>query len=137
MSNIFMYSERTGPEFVTVNKTVKEYRAPTDESVKLLREMENKAKEQVIKAVAVVDNKFNCTIQVWQDSISDSIDVLVVFDLNNERLTAKHRIFMYQPKSVHEIVQELLKAISDEIARHLIKTSFPQTAVNLIGMHFR
>lgn len=137
MFDTYTYRARSGPEFVTVNKTVKEYRAPTDESIKLLREMESKAKEQVIKAIAVVDNKFNCSIQMWQDSLSCSFDILVAFDLNGERLTAKHRIFMHEIKDTHEVVQELLKAVSDEIARHLIRTSFPKTAANMLCEHFK
>ena len=55
---VFVPVERTRTEYVTRNVNVTEHRAPTDESVKLLREMEAKAEAEVIKAVAVGNQSF-------------------------------------------------------------------------------
>ena len=46
---IILAPGRTRTEYVT--REVHEHRAPTDESVKLLREMEQKARDQVIEAI--------------------------------------------------------------------------------------
>lgn len=123
------------PSVVNVNKTVKEYRAPTDDSVKLLREMESKAREQVIKAVAVVDNKFNCNIQVLQDNLSARILIRVIFDLNGERLTVEHAVYPVRSFSYdqeEEILQACIKAISDATAKHLLKCSIASGCLSVL-----
>lgn len=72
---------RTRTEYVTTT----EKRAPTDESVRLLREMEAKAREQVDAAVRVDGNGFSALAHLEFDCMSDQNVVRIHFDLNARR----------------------------------------------------
>lgn len=68
--------------------TITEKRAPTDESVRLLREMEAKAQAEVLKAVSITDNGFDCVIHQFRDHLSDLMRWRAVFKLNGKQMTA-------------------------------------------------
>jgi hypothetical protein len=86
---IVLAPSRTQTQFVT--REVREHRAPTDESVKLLREMEQKAKDQVIEAVHVGDTTFECVVHKSRLPMDDAIEVMAIFSLNGKKLTVTHR----------------------------------------------
>lgn len=71
----------------TVNVTEK--RAPTDESVALLREMEAKAEAEVLKAVKVDANSFSCVVHHGLDNMSDRVLWRAIFDLNGKKMDVK------------------------------------------------
>ena len=77
---------------------VTENRAPTDESVRLLREMESAAKREVIKAVTVIDNSFNAVGHLMNDHLNDSISVRIVFTMNKKKVTTDARVYPEQSK---------------------------------------
>ena len=63
---------KDGPTYVT--KTTTEYRAPTDESVRLLKEMEEKAREKIIDSFTVNDTHFECKFFQEMDVVTQEID---------------------------------------------------------------
>jgi len=50
----------------TINKTIHEHRAPTDDSVKLLREMEDASKESIVGMCKIEDNTLNGVIVIFE-----------------------------------------------------------------------
>ncbi len=75
-------------KYVTRNVNITEKRAPTDESVKLLREMEAKAEAEVVKAVSVGNATFECVVHQSRDMMSDLMRWRAVFKLNGKQMTA-------------------------------------------------
>ena len=69
--NVVIVQQPARTEYVDRHVTVTEKRAPTDESVKLLREMEAKAEAEVVKAVSVSNSTFECVIHQQIDNLSD------------------------------------------------------------------
>ena len=53
--------------------TVTEKRAPTDESVRLLKEMEEKAREKIIDSFTVNDTHFECKFFQEMDVVTQEI----------------------------------------------------------------
>ncbi len=96
---------------ITEYRYVTEKRAPIDESVKLLREMEGAARAEVIKAVAVENNAFNCVFHHARDPASDRVMLKAVFMLNGHKMTAE----VSAPRDTN--VGETFVALRDEIAR--------------------
>ena len=66
-----------------------EHRAPTDESVRLLKEMQEKAEAKVLSALTIEGNGFNCVIHSMLDGMQWKTVVRAVFDLNGKRMTAE------------------------------------------------
>lgn len=67
---------------VNVRHDIHEHRAPTDASIKLLREMESAAQAKIVKSVAVQDNAFSCVVQHFKDFASDRDVFRAVWSLN-------------------------------------------------------
>ena len=77
------------PRTTYVDRHVTVNRAPTDESVKLLREMEAKAAAQVIQAVRVDNTIFSCVVHQSLDELSDRMRWRAVFKLNGHKMQAE------------------------------------------------
>ncbi len=77
-----------GPSHISVT----EKRAPTDESVRLLKEFEAEAKNKVLNAVSVKNTVFDGVLHHTHDLHSDKFRFACVFKLNGERMTASFEI---------------------------------------------
>ena len=73
-----------GKEHVPYVKTVNIGRAPTDESVKLLSEMELAAQERLMGLVNVQNNDFNFTAHLFNSPLSFDKKVNVRYELNGK-----------------------------------------------------
>ena len=74
---------KDGPTYVT--KTTTEYRAPTDESVRLLKEMEEKAHEKIINSISVRDCQVECQVIIEKDYMNRSNHYIVVYSMNGKK----------------------------------------------------
>lgn len=112
---IVIIEQPTRTEYVTREVNVHEHRAPTDESVALLREMESAAKDEVIKAVRVADTRFECVVHTWLDFMSDSTKYRAIFSLNGKNLTADAEM----PRGRHRPVKptDEFELLREEMAR--------------------
>lgn len=65
--------------------TIKEQRAPTDESVRLLREMEQKARDSVLQSVRVKDCPVDAVVHVHEDLLNGRTLFKVIYQINGAR----------------------------------------------------
>lgn len=79
-------------EYVTREVNVTERRAPTDESVRLLKEMETAAQAKVDQSIRLDGNGFECVVQIMEDAMSDERVARAVFTVNGRRLDAEARM---------------------------------------------
>lgn len=77
-------------EYVTRNVHV--HRAPTDESVRLLKEMEQAARDKVDHSIRLEGNGFECVVEIMLDNMSDQRIARAVFVLNGKRMDAEARV---------------------------------------------
>lgn len=114
-----LYLPPNRTEYVT--REVHEHRAPTDASVKLLREMEAEAKEQVVEAIRVGNTTFECVVHVMKNPLEDSLELRAIFSLNGKKLTAEHTS-RGQLGSVdrRKMFEGLRAAIADTISREVL-----------------
>jgi uncharacterized Fe-S cluster-containing radical SAM superfamily protein len=73
------------PRTIEVNSRTVEQRAPTDESVRLLREMEQKARAEILKTVRLDGNEFKAVIHHLRDELSLLDKYKIIFELNGEK----------------------------------------------------
>jgi hypothetical protein len=79
------YNVGVGPSSMTVT----EQRAPTDESVKLLREMEAAALQGILKTVDVKNNVVEGKVVFMRHSPLQDVKLIAVFKLNGKQFTCK------------------------------------------------
>lgn len=107
------------PDHIRAEITVTEKRAPTDESVRLLREMEAKAKAEVIKAVAINDNLFNGVIHTMFDALSYRTTVRLVYSMNGKKLTTDYHID--DSRSLDDSIAGLIDAVAQDVAIEILR----------------
>lgn len=110
----------SGPSHQSV--TVTERRAPTDESVRLLREMERAAQEKVSQAIRLENSPIDCVVHVQDNLISNDRDYCVFVKINGKRIEARKSFHM--DASQDEVAIGLLEAVSSAIASNLLARAF-------------
>lgn len=109
----------TRTEYVT--REVNIHRAPTDESVKLLKEMEQAAREKVVESIHVGDTKFECVVHTMLDNLSDEMIFQAVFTVNGKKMTAEHRHRVRERTDWNNgflsLADEVAKVIAEEVIR--------------------
>lgn len=122
--------DNTRTEHVSLTTTVHEHRAPTDESVRLLKEMEEKAERKLVESIHVGDTLVECVIHVWQDHASDCTRVRAVFKINGKQETAEHefrpsREYRGQQVIDANVWRAVQTKISDVIANRMLMAEIP------------
>lgn len=103
----------------TRDVTVTEQRAPTDESVRLLREMETVARDQIVEAMIVRDTALEATIHRMHDLASHRDIFRAVFSLNGVKLQACVYRDMgdYRSPWLTDLRDEIAKVIANEVLK--------------------
>lgn len=123
-------------EYVTRTVNVHEHRAPTDESVKLLREMEAKAEAEVLKAVSVESNGFTCVVHQSLDVMSDKVRWRAIFKLNGKPMTANTESDPRHERHMQDRLDQFAK-LRDEMAKVIATEVLSDAFVALMRERFK
>ena len=88
MINITNRPQAPYPQTVTVH----EHRASTDESIRLLAEMQEKARRSLIESVDVKDNQLSFTYQVYDEFPSGDKKLYCKISLNGHHYIIERRV---------------------------------------------
>lgn len=107
-----------GPRSIhsTSHTDITEKRAPTDESVKLLSEMERAAEKKLISITRLDNNTFKATWHIWEDFMADTLRATVRFELNGQPHEMEVPIERHIRFKAQDIAKEIHKAIISELA---------------------
>src|ERR1700680_185141 len=125
--NILIVPMYRGPSHVTETRTVIEKRAPTDDSVRLLREMEAKAEARILESVRVADTVFECVVHSYRDVVNDKMVYRAVVKLNGRTVTAEHAVWTMDAKDLRAAWEALRDKLATAIASEVLKGAFAAT----------
>jgi hypothetical protein len=114
--------------------TVHEHKAPTDKSVEVLNEMQEKARSNIIAAIKIEENFLKAVAIYYRDEmIVDRMTYHIRFELNGKEYTIEDHVDKFEwieeiSKSYiglgHEVVfRALLKRFSEAVANELMRQS--------------
>ena len=109
---------QVGPRSLNANVSVTENRAPPDESVRLLREMEQKAEREILQAVRLDGNEFKGVMHKTYDPMTDEDRYAVIFELNGKRYKIIESC--QRGETMEKFVQRLRDAVANELSRAII-----------------
>jgi hypothetical protein len=101
-----------------VYKTVTEKRAPTDESIRLLREMEAKATEQVIKSQKLDNNLITATLWHYKDHLTWKEKYKVLAKINGKTIDIDIEL-----NDNEDQFTEIFNAVARRLAAELLNTA--------------
>lgn len=107
----------------TVNVDVTERRAPTDEAIKILREMEQKAQEQVLKAISINNTEVEGVLHMMRNPLSCTYSFKFLYQINGKKMTTEHEVNEFElPK--YKWIDGLINAVAVDIAREILLKPF-------------
>jgi|SRR3990170_845949 len=109
---------------IHMEHTINEHRAPTDDSVRLLKEFEEKAREKINSAVHILDTTFDCVVQTERDHKSDCTRLRAIFSLNGIREVVDHEYIAREPWDEISMAHELRDKVAVVIATKMINAAF-------------
>jgi len=115
-----------GPTYGHVAANITEKRAPTDESVRLLREMEAAAEVEIVKKTVVHDNDFSCVVHQWREAMMDSTKFKVIWSIGGHKCTTD---FTWERWRQGDDKRAMLIGLRDALARD-IAGEMLSTAIN-------
>lgn len=95
-------------------------RPTTTKQIKLLREMEEDLRKDILSHVRIDNNdvKFNCFLR---HKCFDDYELVAVLKLNNKELTVKHEFYRFN--SFKEQIQMFFKKIADQIVYEVLSAN--------------
>ena len=111
--------------------TITEKRAPTDESVRLLKEMEEAAREKLLESVSVYgDNEFNCTLSVEECFGRLGRKMIVHFTLNGQRESMEIEL-PHPSAKLGDVVKHIVAAIAERLAVSILGRGLQDSAESM------
>ena len=104
--------------------TVVEQRAPTDESVRLLKEMEEAARKKVEETIVVANTAFECKIQKIIDHMSAQDIYKIFYSMNGIKQRLDIRVDHHKMLSIPELACHIRDQLAVDIATVMISTAF-------------
>jgi hypothetical protein len=121
----------TRKEYVPYEKEVHVHRAPTDESVSLLNEMQEKTVNNIVKQINVTDNTLNAVVTYFYDDICMfEYKYIIKFTFNGKEFDLRgsinrHELMTGLTYGSQKVVLHLAKSIALLFAEYVIKMSVP------------
>lgn len=73
---------RPKTEYVPYEKTIVEKKAPTEESIRLLNEMQTEARKNIVKSITVEDNTFKYHISLFANTLTLGHTAIFKYSVN-------------------------------------------------------
>lgn len=126
------YNFRTGPSSVYQKIDIKEHRAPTDESVRLLKEMEEKALQKILGSVTLHNNPIQFHMTSSEDYLKFAVNVYVRMKINGTVI--EHRFEIDKMLNEEGRIEKIIKEVSQMVALHLLNGVDYRIANDLLGV---
>ncbi len=112
-----------------VHTTIKEYRAPTDESVKLLKEFEEKAEKKLIASARLDNNFVKATYHAFKDNLMMETQLVIRAEINGNVVDWRDTIKDYQFKDEEEQVLHIYECLGKMLAKEIIRMSYKRNKI--------
>lgn len=108
--------------YVDRNITVHEHRAPTDESLALLREMEKKVREEILQGFELPIHNGTCYLQVVRmpEAIGHSLSVRAIMNFNGKNVSADVIITDMEIRNEEQFVSKMKETMAKVIMEFMI-----------------
>lgn len=109
-----------GPSRVDVT----EKRAPTDESVRLLKEMEAEARKKITETTTVHNTEFVCKLHKYYDPVNDADMYAVIYTLNGKQSQIDLSVEAYKELTPEQTACLIRDKVAVDIANKMLTTAF-------------
>lgn len=109
------------PRTQTIYETTRvvEQRAPTDDSIKIFREMVDAARREVVASVKVADTEFEFVVHAAQDFASGDVVLAAIFSLGGckTRVESRTRAAATPEERCEKLIEDVSRRIAEQAVR--------------------
>lgn len=116
----------TGPRSVTVHRT--EQRAPTDESVRLLKEFEAEAREKVVESLRLTNNTVEAVIHRHDDPMNMQTHFCIFYKVNGVKREVRCSVEDYKSE-IRNRVDAIWKAVAEDMTAFMLRNTDSKSVV--------
>lgn len=109
-----------GPSYVNVT----EKRAPTDDSVRLLKEMEDAARKKITESTTVSNTEFTCKLHKYHDPVNCADNYAVIYTLNGQQRRVDINVEIYKMLTPEQTACLIRDEVAMDIANRMLHTAF-------------
>lgn len=113
---------RQETQYVPYAKTVHEYKAPTDDSIKLYGEFLEKARKELVERGKVTSNEVNVSFNIYRDNLKGTTCCYYALIINGRLVEDKFEICYQYYDDRYGFFMELKDHIIKAIASHVVFT---------------
>lgn len=114
---------------------VKEHRAPTDESARLLKELEQEAMNKIVAMGKVEDNKFNTKWYILQCNADFEQTCKCIFTLNGKEYDLEFRLPHDRYQDSSNIIPQIRERIIEKLGQILLEDLFKNCDKTLVQIY--
>lgn len=130
MFNTFIETKKE-TVYVPYEKTVHEHRAPTDDSIKLYKEIKEKAYDSILDSISINDNTLNMKGIVYRDLYEFSIKCSYSANLNGRAFEGTVAVKDWNIHNKYDLIVSILDQLSKSLAVELLK-GIPRDSIQTI-----
>ena len=116
---------KSGNSYSNANVDVTINRAPTDKSVELLMEMEEKALQKLVSSTHVASSEMNATWHIFSSAMDMNYKIKIVVNINNRPHIIDMSMSQFVPhdQRIEQIRKEIMSYLCDKILWSAIETN--------------
>ena len=103
---------------------VTENRAPTDDSVRLLKEMEDAARKKITETTVVSSTEFTCKLHKYHDALNAADMYAVIYTLNGKQSRVDLSVDCYKELTPEQTACLIRDKVAIDIANKMLHTAF-------------
>lgn len=103
---------------------VTEKRAPTDESVRLLKEMEEAARKKITESTTVHNAEFTCKLHKMHDPFNDQDLYAIIYTLNGKQSRVDVSVELYKDLTPEQTACLIRDKVAVDISNKMLYTAF-------------
>jgi len=103
---------------------VTEKRAATDESVRLLKEMEDEARKKITETTTVHNTEFVCKLHKYHDALNAADKYAVIYTLNGKQSRIDLSVDAYKELTPEQTACFIRDKVAVDIANKMLHTAF-------------
>lgn len=119
MFNKTLVFPQTRTEYVPYEKTIVEKRAPTDDSIRLYKEIKEKAYASILDTIEINDNTFNVRAIVYDEMLTMERVCKFSFTINGREITGEVRERAVHRYNKNDLICAVIKKAAEKLSCEL------------------
>ncbi|MEG0161935.1 MAG: hypothetical protein RR714_06495 [Aurantimicrobium sp.] len=105
----------------SINVNIQERRAATDESVRILREMEKEVQQKITDSIRVQNCEIDLVVHTQVDYLNSQSLMALVYCINGKKTRVDLKFNSWETQDKEKVLDKIIQRLSESIASNLLQ----------------